>query len=127
MKITRFYSSEPNKIDYIYIIINKTKSEIMATITIHTQYYENYSDSTTPYWKAKGGQTFTIENIEGDLLMYANNLKKVLSDLVSAKSNEHYRYEYREHDVDFVGADTSITAEMLDNGIRKQFNELEKA
>ena len=27
----------------------------MATITIHAQYYENYSDTATPHWKPKGG------------------------------------------------------------------------
>jgi len=45
----------------------------MATITIYTQYYENYSDTATPYWKPKGGQVFEIENIESDLIMYADD------------------------------------------------------
>ncbi len=36
----------------------------MATLRIFTQYYENYSDSQTPHWKPKGGQTFIIKNIE---------------------------------------------------------------
>ena len=94
----------------------------MATITIHAQYYENYSDSATPYWKPKGGQVFEIENILGDMIMYCGDLKEVLTNLVAAQSNEHSKYEYLEHDVDFIGKDLSITAEMLTKEIRNQFN-----
>jgi len=94
----------------------------MATITIYTQYYENYSDTATPYWKPKGGQVFEIENIESDLIMYADDLKEVLTNLVATKSNEHVKYEYREHDVDFIGKDLSITTDMLVGEIRNQFN-----
>ena len=50
----------------------------MATITIHTQYYENYSDTATPHWKPKGCQIFEIENILGDMIMYCGDLKEVL-------------------------------------------------
>jgi hypothetical protein len=94
----------------------------MATITIHAQYYENYSDTATPYWKPKGGQVFEIENIFGDMIIYCDDLKAVLTNLVAAQSNEHFKYEYREHDVDFIGKDLSITAEMLTKEIRNQFN-----
>ena len=97
----------------------------MATLRITTQYYENYSDSQTPHWKPKGGQTFIIKDIEGDMVTYCDNLKEVCSNLVSAKSNEHYKYEYREHEVDFMGKDLSITTEMLTNEIRNQFNKEE--
>ena len=65
----------------------------MATITIHTQYYENYSDTKTPYWKPKGGQVFEIENVNGDTLMYCDNLKDHLTNLVAAQSNEHVKFE----------------------------------
>ncbi len=95
----------------------------MATITIHAQYYENYSDTKTPHWKPKGGQVFEIENIESDLIMYTADLKEVLTNLVAEKSTEHFKYEYRGHDVDFIGKDLSITTDMLVNEIRNQFNE----
>lgn len=97
----------------------------MATLTIHTQYYENYSDTATPHWKPKGGQVFEIENILGDMIMYCEDLKEVLTNLVATKSNEHVRYEYQEHEVDFMGKDLSITTEMLTNEIRNQFNKEE--
>ena len=61
----------------------------MATLRIFTQYYENYSDTKTPHWKPKGGQTFIIKDIEGDMIMYCDNLTEVCSNLVSTKSNEH--------------------------------------
>ena len=93
----------------------------MATLRIFTQYYENYSDTQTPHWKPKGGQTFIIKNIEGDMFMYCDNLKEVCSNLVSAKSNEHAKYEYREHEVDFIG-DEEISVTELTNEIRDQFN-----
>ncbi len=56
----------------------------MATLRIFTQYYENYSDTQTPHWKPKGGQTFIIKDIEGDMLIYCNNLSEVCSNLVSS-------------------------------------------
>jgi len=94
----------------------------MATLRIFTQYYENYSDTPTPYWKPKGGQTFIIKDIEGDLIIYCDNLKEVCSNLVSSKSNEHVKYEYREHEVDFIG-DEEISVTELTNEIRDQFNQ----
>ncbi len=93
----------------------------MATLRIFTQYYENYSDTQTPHWKPKGGQTFIIKDIEGDMLIYCDNLSEVCSNLVSAKSNEHAKYEYREHEVDFIG-DEEISVTELTNEIRDQFN-----
>tara|TARA_S200002703_G_scaffold158117_1_gene167672 strand:- start:336 stop:644 length:309 start_codon:yes stop_codon:yes gene_type:complete len=94
----------------------------MATITITAQYYENYSDTNVPYWKPKGGQIFEIENIESDLIIYCDDLTEVLTNLVAAQSNEHVKYEYREHNVDFIGKDMSITTDMLVSEIRNQFN-----
>jgi len=31
-----------------------------CTVKVMAQYYENYSDTKTPYWKPKGGQEFQI-------------------------------------------------------------------
>jgi hypothetical protein len=33
---------------------------------IFTQVFENYGDSTNPYWKAKGGDDYVVRNIEND-------------------------------------------------------------
>ena len=93
----------------------------MATLRITTQYYENYSDSQTPHWKPKGGQTFIIKDIEGDMIMYCDNLTEVCKNLVSAKSNEHAKYDYRDHEVDFIG-DEEISVTELTKEIREQFN-----
>ena len=93
----------------------------MATLRIFTQYYENYSDSQTPHWKPKGGQTFIIKDILGDMVTYCDDLKEVCSNLVSAKCNEHYKYEYREHEVDFMG-DEEISVAELTKEIKDQFN-----
>jgi hypothetical protein len=93
----------------------------MATLRITTQYYENYSDTQTPHWKPKGGQTFIIKDIEGDMIMYCDNLTEVCKNLVSAKSNEHAKYDYRDHEVDFIG-DEEISVTELTKEIREQFN-----
>ena len=31
-----------------------------CTVKVMAQYFENYSDTKTPYWKPKGGQEFQI-------------------------------------------------------------------
>ena len=92
----------------------------MATLRIFTQYYENYSDSQTPHWKPKGGQTFIIKDVLGDMVTYCDDLKEVCSNLISAKSNEHFRYEYKDHEVDFIGNEEISVAE-LTKEIRAQF------
>ena len=92
----------------------------MATLRITTQYYENYSDSQTPHWKPKGGQTFIIKDVLGDMVTYCDDLKEVCSNLISAKSNEHFRYEYKDHEVDFIGNEEISVAE-LTKEIRAQF------
>jgi len=93
----------------------------MATLRIFTQYYENYSDSQTPHWKPKGRQTFIIKDISCDMVMYCDDLKEVCSNLISTKCNEHVKYEYREHEVDFMG-DEEISVAELNKEIKDQFN-----
>ena len=93
----------------------------MATLRITTQYYENYSDSQTPHWKPKGGQTFIIKDIEGDMIIYCDNLTEVCKNLISAKTNDHFKYEYINHEVDFIG-DEEISVTELTKEVRDQFN-----
>ena len=74
----------------------------MISILVSAQYYENYSDNQTPYWKPKGGVDFSFP-VDSDLVMYAGNgfLENVLTKLVEEQSNEHSRYEYIDHEVKF--------------------------
>lgn len=87
----------------------------MADIRITAQYYENYSDTDTPHWKPKGGQVFVIEEASMDMVMYTNKdvLIKVLTKLVENQSNEHFKYNYLEHEVDFIGESYAIHADDL--------------
>ena len=75
---------------------------MMISILVSAQYYENYSDSQTPYWKPKGGVDFSFP-VDSDLVMYAGNgfLENVLTKMVEEQSNEHSRYEYIDHEVKF--------------------------
>ena len=73
----------------------------MATITILTQYYENYGfHEGTERWKPKGGFDFVVE-VDSDILLYTNNLEKILTQMVSEQSNDLERFEYLEHSVSF--------------------------
>jgi hypothetical protein len=76
---------------------------MMISILVSAQYYENYSDNQTPYWKPKGGVDFSFP-VDSDLVMYAGNgfLENVLTKLVEEQSNEHSRYEYIDHEVKFA-------------------------
>ena len=89
-----------------------------CTVKIMTQYHENYSDTNTPYWKPKGGQEFQIV-IDSDVVMYSNDLVKHLMDIVSAQSDEHNKYSYLEHDVEFIKP-VVLDSELLLNLIRKE-------
>jgi hypothetical protein len=76
-----------------------------VTIRISAQYYENYSDTDTPYWKPKGGHEFTIK-ADADTIFYTydSNLKEVLSKMVADESDSHNKYEYIDHEVIFFEA-----------------------
>ena len=76
-----------------------------VTIRITAQYYENYSDTDTPYWKPKGGQEFTIK-ADADTIFYTydSDLKEILSKMVADESDSHNKYEYLGHEVKFFEA-----------------------
>jgi hypothetical protein len=89
-----------------------------CTVNVMTQYHENYSDTNTPYWKPKGGQYFQIV-IDSDIVMYSTNLVKHLMDIVSAQSDEHNKYTYLEHDIEF-SKPVVLDTELLLNLIQKE-------
>ena len=73
-----------------------------VNVLVSAQYYENYSDTATPYWKPKGGMDFVFP-VDSDLVMYAPQgvLESALGRLVDAQSNGGCRYEYLSHEVKF--------------------------
>jgi hypothetical protein len=75
---------------------------MMISVLVSAQYYENYSDNQTPYWKPKGGVDFSFP-IDSDLVMYSykEDLKSALIKMVEEQSNEYSRYEYIDHEVKF--------------------------
>ena len=63
-------------------------------VLIITQYYENYSDTDTPYWKPKFGNDFSID-ISWDQLTYnQENTIKAFKKICKDKSNSMVKYEY---------------------------------
>ena len=74
----------------------------MISILVSAQYYENYSDNQTPYWKPKGGADFSFP-IDSDLVMYLHTeeLREALIKMVEEQGNEYSRYEYIDHEVKF--------------------------
>ena len=90
-----------------------------CTVKVMTQYFENYSDTKTPYWKPKGGQEFQIV-IDSDTILYSDELKSHLTELVEAQSDEHNKYEYIEHDVEFIKP-IVLDSERLEKLIQTEF------
>jgi hypothetical protein len=59
------------------------------------QYYENYSDTNTPYWKPKGGVTFVIAIDSDDMFYGEENVIKWFNEIVLPKHNNDFvKYEY---------------------------------
>jgi hypothetical protein len=75
---------------------------MMINILVSAQYYENYSDNQTPYWKPKGGADFSFP-IDSDLVLNIPSkiLVDALTNMVEEQSNEYSRYEYIDHEVKF--------------------------
>ena len=92
----------------------------MTTLTIQTQYYENYNvgpegfntyGDKQPHWKPKGGHEFVIENFDSDFLFYdEEQTVEVLKKLVSKQESIAEKFEYISHEVSF-GDPTKIPNE----------------
>ena len=95
-----------------------------CTVKVMAQYFENYSDTKTPYWKPKGGQEFQIV-INSDTILYSDELKSHLTTLVAAQSNEHCKYEYIEHDVEFIKP-IVLESKELESLIQTEFAQMNK-
>ena len=80
----------------------------MTKLIIHTQYYENYSDTNTPHWKPKGGHEFVINEFDpSDLFYDEENSVNAIKSLVAKQSNDYEKFEYLSHELKF-GAPTEI-------------------
>ena len=75
---------------------------MMCTIQVTAQYYENYSDTSTPYWKPKGAVDFHFP-LNADVALYAPKgvLVEALIKMVEEQSNDYSLYEYIDHEVKF--------------------------
>ena len=96
-----------------------------TTIRITAQYYENYAigpngPEGTPHWKPKGGHEFIVK-ADSDIVMYADDLKEILIEMVAAQSNDYEKFEYIDHDVQF-SEPTLLSTEDFISKVQKQFN-----
>jgi len=76
-------------------------------ISVNTQRYENYGfHEGNEYWKPKGGMLFTIEDIDSDVVMYADNKKVVeaIQRQLELHSSDLEKFEYIDHEVIFSEA-----------------------
>ena len=76
-------------------------------ISVNTQRYENYGfHEGREYWKPKGGMLFTIEDIDADIVMYADNKKVVeaIQRQLELRSSDLEKFEYIDHEVIFSEA-----------------------
>ena len=68
------------------------------TILIHTQYEENYGyHEGNFHWKKKGGHTFQIE-MDSDVFFYTDPAE-VFGKMLESQSNDHERFTYIEHEI----------------------------
>ena len=92
-----------------------------TTIRITAQYYENYGlYEGTEHWKPKGGHEFIIK-ADSNMVMYADDLKEILIEMVAAQSNDYEKFEYIDHDVQF-SEPTLLSTEDFISKVQKQFN-----
>ena len=68
---------------------------------VSTQYYENYGDSKSPHWKAKGEQIFKIYVDSDDFLYGEEYCVKAIKKCLINISDSYNRYEYLSHELIF--------------------------
>jgi len=54
----------------------------MSKLVIYTQYCENYSDTDTPRWKGKGGETYVLPNLTFEQLNKIKDVQGVIADSI---------------------------------------------
>lgn len=94
-----------------------------VTVRVNAQRYENYGfHEGREYWKPKGGTYFTVEDVDSDVVDYAdkNLIKEALIEQLKSFSNDLERYEYIDHEVIFsemkiAGVDFSDAVSKLMN------------
>lgn len=94
-----------------------------VTVRVNAQRYENYGfHEGREYWKPKGGTYFTVEDVDSDVVDYAdkNLIKEALIEQLESFSNDLERYEYIDHEVIFsemkiAGVDFSDAVSKLMN------------
>ena len=83
----------------------------MTTLTIQTQFYENYNvgpegfntyGDKQPHWKPKGGHEFVIDNFDADYLFYdEENTIEAIKKLISNQNSVAAKFEYISHEMSF--------------------------
>ena len=94
-----------------------------AKIYVNAQRFENYGfHEGRDYWKPKGGTTFTIEEVDVDIVMYASKEQviEVINAELAKRSNDLEEFVYLDHDVVFdeakiAGVDFSESLSKLMN------------
>lgn len=94
-----------------------------VTVRVNAQRYENYGfHEGREYWKPKGGTYFTVEDVDSDVVDYAdkNLIKEALIEQLKSFSNDLERYEYIDHELVFsemkiAGVDFSDAVSKLMN------------
>jgi len=92
-------------------------------ISVNAQRYENYGfHEGREYWKPKGGTHFSVEDVDADMVMYADNdvIKGGLIEQLEHMSNDLEKFEYVGHEIIFseakiAGADFSDSLSKLMN------------
>jgi hypothetical protein len=76
---------------------------MLVSIRIIAQYYENYSDTETPYWKPKNSSEFIIKNVESEDILYIGNEKMAaaIEKLLDSTSNVMSKFELRDWELVF--------------------------
>lgn len=95
-----------------------------TTIRITAQFYENYAIGPNglegaPYWKPKGGHEFIIK-ADSDMVIYADDLKTILTEMVAEQSNDYEKFEYIDHEVIF-SKPTELSSKVFESKVSKQF------
>jgi len=70
-----------------------------SLVQITTQYFENYGDIDSPFWKAKGIHKFNLL-ADSDLFFYnEQQCVEAIELMLFEQSNDHERYMYISHEL----------------------------
>jgi hypothetical protein len=110
--------------DNIVSLVKRNTMNNNTLVIITAQVHENYSDTDTPYWKAKMGQQFHLRT-DANNFIYGEHAINAIQSMLDAESNSRMKFTYIEHELVFQEP-INLDPEVFEQKVEESFKNANK-